>query len=195
MTEAYKPSSGTTSNSTAGITTLADQAKNISKDLKTQATDLTDTLTRSAQDQVREMSKTAKNMATDATGRASSAINEQKNATANYLGRVAHVVERAAGEFDSEMPQAAQYVHNAASQIETVANAVRQRDIRELVGEVQDFARRQPTLFFGGAIVLGFAAIRFLKSSASSSNPSQSNTTERPYTDPDRHDFSQSGSF
>ena len=35
MTEAYKPSSGTTSNSTAGITKLADQAKNISKDLKT----------------------------------------------------------------------------------------------------------------------------------------------------------------
>jgi hypothetical protein len=38
--------------------------------------------------------------------------------------------------------------------------------VRELVGEVQDFARRQPTLFFGGAVVLGFAALRFLKSTA-----------------------------
>jgi hypothetical protein len=33
-----------------------------------------------------------------------------------------------------------------------------------LVGEVQDFARRQPTLFIGGAVILGFAALRFLKS-------------------------------
>jgi hypothetical protein len=47
-----------------------------------------------------------------------------------------------------------------------VADTVRERDVRELVGEVQDFARRQPTLFFGGAVVLGFAALRFLKSTA-----------------------------
>ena len=41
---------------------------------------------------------------------------------------------------------------------------MRERDVRELVGEVQDFARKQPTLFFGGAVILGFAALRFLKS-------------------------------
>ena len=41
---------------------------------------------------------------------------------------------------------------------------MREKDVRQLVGEVQDFARRQPTLFFGGAVLLGFAALRFLKS-------------------------------
>jgi hypothetical protein len=191
MTDAYTPKAGPATKSTPGITELADQAKNIGKDLKAQATDLTNTVTRSVQDQVAEMGKTAKNIASDATGRASSAINEQKNASANYLGRVADVVERAAGEFDNEMPQAAQYIRQAAGQIETVANAVRQRDIRELVGEVQEFARRQPTLFFGGAVVLGFAALRFLKSSAPSSNSSKPHPAERTYADPGPHDISQ----
>jgi hypothetical protein len=45
--------------------------------------------------------------------------------------------------------------------------------MHDLVGEVQDFAKRQPTLFFGGAVVLGFAALRFLKSSAPASAPSR----------------------
>ena len=64
------------------------------------------------------------------------------------------------------LPQAAHYIRQASEQMQGVADTVRQRDVRELVGEVQDFARRQPTLFFGGAVVLGFAALRFLKSTA-----------------------------
>jgi hypothetical protein len=190
MSDAYKPQAGPVTK-TPGVTELADQAKNISKNLKAQATDLTNTVTRSVQDQVAELGKTAQNMAADATGRASSAVNEQKNASANYLGRVAHAVERAAGEFDSEMPQAAHYIRQAAGQIETVANAVRQRDIRELVGEAQEFARRQPTLFFGGAVVLGFAALRFLKSSDPNSSSSKSHTAEPSYADPGARDISQ----
>jgi hypothetical protein len=109
-------------------------------------------------------------MASDATGKVQSALNEQKTASADYLGTIANAVQRAAGEFESAVPQAAQYIRQTAGQIETVASAVRQRDMRELVGEVQEFARRQPALFFGGAVILGFAALRFLKSSAPGSS-------------------------
>ena len=77
---------------------------------------------------------------------------------------IAQVVHRAAGEFEREIPQAGQYIHSAANQIDTVAKAVRDRDIGQLYNEVRDFARRQPTAFFGGAVILGFAAIRFFKS-------------------------------
>jgi hypothetical protein len=34
-----------------------------------------------------------------------------------------------------------------------------------MVGEVERFARRQPTLFLGIAVAVGFLAVRFLKSS------------------------------
>jgi hypothetical protein len=93
-----------------------------------------------------------------------SAVREQKSAGADYLSGIAQAVHRAAGEFDRDIPQAAQYIHSAAEQMESFASAVRDRDPRELVGEVQDFARRQPALFFGGAMLLGFAALRFVKS-------------------------------
>jgi hypothetical protein len=168
MTDTYKPQGGAAGRSTPGAAHLADQAKTLGKDLKTRASELTDTVTRVAKDQVDEIGNAAKDMAADATGRVKSAMTEQKTAGANYLGTVAQAVQRAAGEFDSDVPHAAHYIRQAAGQIESVANAVRERDMRELVGEVQEFARRQPTLFFGGAVILGFAALRFFKSSSPS---------------------------
>lgn len=171
MTDSYKPQGGTAGKSVSGAADPADQAKTLGKDLKANASEFTGTVARAAKDQAGEIGTAAKDMAADATGRVKSAMNEQKTASADYLGTVAHAVQRAAGEFESDVPQAAQYIRQAAGQIETFADAVRQRDMRELVGEVQEFARRQPTLFFGGAVILGFAALRFFKSSSSSSPP------------------------
>ncbi len=50
-------------------------------------------------------------------------------------------------------------------QVERAANHLRERDVRELFNETEDFARRSPTVFLGGAFILGLAASRFLKSS------------------------------
>ena len=72
-------------------------------------------------------------------------------------------------EFDNDLPQAAQYIRQASQTMSGVADQIRDREVRDLIGEVTDFARRQPTLVFGGAMLLGFAALRFLKSSAPSS--------------------------
>lgn len=176
MTESYKPQSGVGGKPQGGVAgkstpvaaELADQARTLGKDLKDKASGIADTMTRAAKDQVGEIGSAAQDMAADATGKVKSAMYEHKTASADYLGTIAHAVQRAAGEFEGDVPQAAQYIRQAAGQIETVANAVRTRDLRELVGEVQEFARRQPTLFFGGAVILGFAALRFFKSSASS---------------------------
>jgi hypothetical protein len=71
---------------------------------------------------------------------------------------------QAAQAFENDLPQAARYIRQASEQIQGVADTIRERDVRELVSDVQDFARQQPTLFFGGAVILGFAALRFLKS-------------------------------
>lgn len=170
MTDTYKPQGGVAGKSVRSASDLADQAKTIGRDLKAKASDLTDTVTSAAKDQAGQIGTAAKDMAGEATGRVKSVIDEQKTAGADYLGTIAGAVQRAAGEFDKDVPQAAQYIRQAAAQIETVADSVRQRDVRELVGEVQEFARRQPTLFFGGAVILGFAALRFFKSSAPGSD-------------------------
>jgi hypothetical protein len=59
---------------------------------------------------------------------------------------------------------------------------LRRRDLSELLGGVQDFARRQPTAFLGATVLAGFAVVRLLKSSTApqpSSTPVQSTTGSR----------------
>jgi hypothetical protein len=147
---------------------LASQAKDVARDLKAKATDVTQSVTRAAKDQASQFGDTARDVASSAKDKVESAVTEQKSVGADYIGSIAQAASRAANEFENDLPQAAHYIRQASEQIQGVADTVRERDMRELVGEVQDFARRQPTLFFGGAVVLGFAALRFLKSSAPS---------------------------
>jgi hypothetical protein len=164
------------------IADLADQATTAGKDLKAKAVEIGDSLTRVAKDQAGEVGNAAKELATDATARVQSVMEEQKAAGADFLGSFANTVRRAAGEFEGDTPQAAAYIRRAAGQMETVANAVRERNVRELIREVEDLARRQPTLFFGGAMILGFAALRFFKSSSPDSSTSDSRlNADEPY--------------
>ncbi|MGI8527683.1 MAG: hypothetical protein ACR2K5_16225 [Pseudolabrys sp.] len=148
---------------------VTEQAKGFARDLQDKAADLTDNVTRAAKDTAADLGAAAASMASDAKGKATTAINDQvsqkKSLGADYIGNLAQAVNRAAGEFEADVPQAAHFIRQASDQMQEFADAVRERDVRELVGEVQDFARRQPTLFFGGAVLLGFAALRFLKSS------------------------------
>jgi hypothetical protein len=191
MTDSYTSLNNGAERGISGASDLADQAKNLGKEMKAKASVLTDTVIRAAKDQADEIGTSAQEMAADATDKVKSAINEQKTASADYLGTIAQAAHRAAGEFDTDVPQAAQYIRRAAAQIETVADAVRNRDARELVDEVREFARREPTLFFGGTIILGFAALRFFKSSTPGSVHSKSVALRDPYPNPESRDFSQ----
>jgi hypothetical protein len=42
---------------------------------------------------------------------------------------------------------------------------VREKDVNEMLRDVQQFARRQPALFIGGSFAAGLLAARFLRSS------------------------------
>jgi hypothetical protein len=62
-------------------------------------------------------------------------------------------------QYAAEMGQA------VGSQVNRLANYLRERDLSQLVTEVEGFARRSPAVFLGSAFLLGLAASRFLKSS------------------------------
>ena len=47
-----------------------------------------------------------------------------------------------------------------------MANWVSRRNIDDMVGGIEDFARQRPIAFMGGAMVAGFALARFMKSSS-----------------------------
>jgi hypothetical protein len=104
----------------------------------------------------------------------------QKAAGADRLGEVAGAVHGAARSLEAGMPQMASYVHDAAMRLEDAANNLRQRNVDDLVGDFGRFARSQPALFFGGAMLAGFALARFLKSSAPNGSSRHAGTGEQP---------------
>ena len=157
---------GRTGSVTPGQTgSVTEQATTLARDLKDQASSAVGQATRQMKDQVSAATDAAKGLASQAGDKLRSAAEEQKTAGADFVGGMAGAIRRAANEFDREMPQAADYIRRAAEQVDSVSEALRRRDLSELVGGVQDFARRQPTAFLGATVLAGFAAVRFLKSS------------------------------
>ena len=136
-------------------TDLAGKAKDVMRDVKGRASGLTDDVTRMAKDNAAQLGDAARDLAGSAKDKVEEAVTQRKSIGADYIGSLAQATGQAAHAFDSDMPQAAHYIRQASEQIQGVADTVRERDVRELVGEVQDFARKQPTLFFGGAVDSG----------------------------------------
>lgn len=145
------------------------QAREFGREVKGQATELTKSAADAVKTQAANLTESAKDMAADAGERLRASVSEQKAAGADYVGNVANIIRRTAYEFDTEMPQAGHYIRKAAAQLENVSQAMRNRDMSEIMGNVQDFARKQPTAFFGAAVLIGFAAVRFFKSGSGSS--------------------------
>ena len=113
-----------------------------------------------------ETQKRAGTVAERVKSKARNVAEQQKNAGVNQIGGVANAMEAAAGELEREMPMAAGYIADVAKQLDTMASALRERSVDDMLGNVADFARKQPTVFFAGAVAAGFALSRFAKSSA-----------------------------
>lgn len=90
---------------------------------------------------------------------------QQKSAGADFVSGMADAVRNAAGSFDNQIPQAGEYIRYAADHMADMSDALRRRDVRQLVSGVETFARQQPTAFLGLTFLAGFAAVRFLRSS------------------------------
>jgi len=91
---------------------------------------------------------------------------QQKTLGAEQIDGVARATHRAAQEIEAQMPGVARSVHRAASRLDEASSALREGNLEDLTAHLGDFARAQPAVFFGGAVLAGFALSRFLKTSA-----------------------------
>ena len=98
--------------------------------------------------------------------RVTSKVDAQKNRAADGLGGIAEVFRTAGDELRSENETLASYVDMASDQVRRFADQIRQRGVADMLDDVHNFARRQPTLFIGGAFLIGIGLARFLKSSS-----------------------------
>jgi uncharacterized phage infection (PIP) family protein YhgE len=155
---------------------VADQALAASRDLKDKAVGLAGSSADAIKGRAFDAMDAAKDMASQATDKLKQTVEGQKNAGADYVGNLADTMRRAAREFDRDLPIAGAYIRKAASQIEGVSDSIKTGNVSDLIRGAQSFARRQPTAFLGLAVLAGFGAVRFLKSSADSSDSSSQTT-------------------
>jgi hypothetical protein len=127
-----------------------------------------DDLTHSAADQARaEVTRDASEAAAQVKEQAYSVAGRQKDVAAQQMGGWAQALRSASDDLRSRgQEMAASYVGQAADGLERASGTIRTRDVDDLIGSVEDFARRQPIAFLGGAVVAGFGLARFMRSSA-----------------------------
>ena len=153
-----------------GFQSVKDQATSSGRELKDKAENLAASSGEMLKEQASDLTEAAKDMASQATDKLKETMTESKGAGAAYIGNLAETMRRAAREFDQELPIAGKYIRKAAAQVDNVSDSIRTGDFNDLLDGARTFARRQPTAFMGLAALAGFATVRFLKSSPSSSS-------------------------
>jgi hypothetical protein len=94
-------------------------------------------------------------------------IGSQKERATSNLGTLAGAVRSMTQQLrDDGQAGLAGYVTRAADEIDRWSSRLGEQDIDEALREVQNFARRRPTVFLGVAFGAGVLAARFLKSSS-----------------------------
>lgn len=161
------PSGATATTSQTGGTTTAGQTAQSAKDQVSQVASQAQQQAGHVLDQVKQQGK--------------SQLTSQKANVAQSLQSVA----QAADQFSQQLRQSNQapvagVVSQASGQVRRVSEYLNGNDISDIVDDVEDFARRQPLLFLGGALALGALAARFIKSSGQATRNSGGGSSNRP---------------
>ena len=118
----------------------------------------------SARDAVRDKAAQVAGMAKD---RISGQYDEKKTVALNEVQHFASALRRAGENLreDGSSSIGATLLTRAAERLDSIGSSVGGKDLDTIVTDVERLARRNPAAFLGGAMLLGFAASRFLKSS------------------------------
>lgn len=100
-----------------------------------------------------------------ATEHVESRLDSQKERAADSLSSFAQSLRSTGQQLEGQPADIGGYVQRAADQVDDIAYYLREREVGEIVDQVEDFARRQPGIFLGAAFSLGVLGARFLKSS------------------------------
>lgn len=114
-----------------------------------------------------EMLNEAKAAAGQVGEQAKSALASQKDEAARQLEGLAESLRQTSHQLRQQDQGAiASYSNKVADQIDRASGYLQEHNLDDLLHDAEDFARRQPEIFIGGAFTLGLIAARFLRSSA-----------------------------
>jgi hypothetical protein len=148
-----------------------------------QDTGVKDKAKSAASETAQSLKESARGAADTMSSEAANYANQARDTAASEVKGVASALRKASDELRTGSPQERTF-SQIADTLADFADTVRDKDMGELVGSVNTFARRNPLAFIGGAALVGFAATRFAK--ASESRPRSGDTYGADYRDMDR---------
>ncbi|UYV19795.1 hypothetical protein K1Y77_03720 [Halomonas qaidamensis] len=102
---------------------------------------------------------------------AENAFAQQRESAAEQTKIVSAVFQKAADEFDRQkQPFCSQQTRRLAQKVDRFSQTMRDKDLHGLCKEAENYGRKEPALFIGGAIAAGFLVTRFLRSSSTHSD-------------------------
>lgn len=128
-----------------------------------------------------ELKDEAEKQIGDIQAKAATAASEQKDIAADRINGFAAALKDTAENLDQRNETAvAGYARDLAGGVERFSKTLKDRELGDLMGTVEDFGRRQPAAFLGIAALVGFASGRFAVASAEKRERLQSS---RPVTE------------
>jgi hypothetical protein len=120
----------------------------------------------------------SRRLADDARSEFQRFASQRKEMAASYLRDISEALLTATEKLDEKgHGHTAQYARMAVERLQHAGDGLPNRDLGELLRQVEDFAHERPAVFIAGLFVAGFAAARFLRTSAERADYSQSPAT------------------
>lgn len=130
----------------------------------------TEQVKQQTQQAVQQTQQVAGQAAQRAQQQAQTFLDGQKTKGAETLSSIAQALRQSGDQLrQQDQAPVAQVTDKAADELDRVTGYLNQHSAAELVGDVEDFTRRNTVLFLGAAFTLGVFAARFLKSTSSQS--------------------------
>ena len=105
----------------------------------------------------------ASSLIDQAKARVGTTLSDQKDGIADRIDQLAETVHQSSTQFEGKQDWLAGAIDRGATELGTLAMALRDNDLASLFQQVQSIARRQPGLFIGASLAAGFAVARLGK--------------------------------
>lgn len=103
-----------------------------------------------------------------------------KNRAASEMSQTSQALRTAAGELDDGSIQHKMFTQ-AADAVGSMAEALSDRSVGEIVDQLSRFGRRNPAALIGGAVLAGLVVSRFLRASERNGSGAETAATRTPY--------------
>tara|TARA_R110002049_G_scaffold10127_3_gene50447 strand:+ start:155417 stop:155932 length:516 start_codon:yes stop_codon:yes gene_type:complete len=130
-----------------------------------------------ARDVATETMNTGARVADTVASEASNYANQAKDTAADEVKDVASALRAAASDLRRGSPQERTF-SQIADGLADASEAVRGKDLSEIMGDLNGFAKRNPLVFLGSAALIGFAATRFAKASGEATSSRDGSPSE-----------------